>query len=111
MFSLLCPFVTLVVSHFGFEGRTSVLFASVPGHCLPFTFSLKSCSNGTRISLFEHGFCCLKMASRLFDSSFKQLYTYIFMEDLAHDISESLNAHTYGISYAHYSYRCAHKCQ
>ena len=42
MFSLLCPFVALVVSHFGFEGRTSVFFASVPGHCLPFTFSLKS---------------------------------------------------------------------
>ena len=50
MFSLLCSFVALVVSHFGFEGRTSVLFASVPGHCLPLTFSLKSCSNGTRIS-------------------------------------------------------------
>ena len=47
MFSLLCPFVALVVSHFCFEGRTPVLFASVPGHCLPFTFSCKSCSNGT----------------------------------------------------------------
>ena len=41
------------------------------------------------------------MASRLFDSSLKQLYAYIFMEDLAHDISESLNAHIYVISYAH----------
>ena len=30
MFSLLCPFVALVVAHFGFEVRTSVLFASVP---------------------------------------------------------------------------------
>ena len=47
------------------------------------------------------------MASGLFDSSFKQLYAYILMEDLAHDISESLNAHTYGIRYAHNSYRCA----
>ena len=46
--SLLCPFVALVVSQFGFEGGTLVLFASVPGHCLP--FSLKSCSNGTQIS-------------------------------------------------------------
>ena len=109
MFPLLCPFVALVVSHFGFEGRTSVLVASVPGHCLPFPFSLKSCSNGMRISCFEHGFCCLKMASRMFDSSFKQLYAYIFMEDLAHDISESSNAHTYAISYAHNSYRCAQK--
>ena len=40
------------------------------------------------------------MASGLFDSSLKQLYAYIFIEDLAHDISLSLNAHTYGISYA-----------
>ena len=28
-------FVTLVVSHFGFDGRALVLIASVPGHCLP----------------------------------------------------------------------------
>ena len=33
-------FVILVVSHFGFEGGTFVLIAPVPGHCLPFTFSL-----------------------------------------------------------------------
>ena len=33
MISLLCLFVALVVSHFGFEGRTLVLIASVPGHC------------------------------------------------------------------------------
>ena len=32
VFSLLCPFVAFLVSHFGFEGRTLVLFASVPGH-------------------------------------------------------------------------------
>ena len=38
MFSLLCLFVALVVSHFGFEGRTLVLIASVTGHCLPFKF-------------------------------------------------------------------------
>ena len=37
MFSLLC-LVALVVSYFGFEGRTLVLIASVPGHCLHFTF-------------------------------------------------------------------------
>ena len=35
-----CLFVDLVVFHFGFEGRTLVLIASVPGHCLPFTFCL-----------------------------------------------------------------------
>ena len=34
----LCSFEALVVSHFGFEGRTSGLFVSVPSHCLPFTF-------------------------------------------------------------------------
>ena len=33
MISLLCLFVALVVSHFGFEGRTLGLIASVPGHC------------------------------------------------------------------------------
>ena len=38
MFSLLCLFVALVVSHLGFGDRTLVLIASVPGHCLPFTF-------------------------------------------------------------------------
>ena len=32
MFSLLWLFVALVVSHFGFEGGTLVLIASVPGH-------------------------------------------------------------------------------
>ena len=32
----------LVVSYFGFEGRTLVLIASVPGYCLPFTFYLTS---------------------------------------------------------------------
>ena len=38
MFSLLCLFVALVVSHLGFEGRALVLIVSVPGHCLPFTY-------------------------------------------------------------------------
>ena len=37
MFSLLCLFVALVDSNFGFEGRTMILIASVPGHCLSFT--------------------------------------------------------------------------
>ena len=34
VFSLLCQFVALIVSHFGFKGRTLTLIASVPGHCL-----------------------------------------------------------------------------
>ena len=38
MFSLLCLFVALIVSHFLFESGTLVLIASAPGHCLPFTF-------------------------------------------------------------------------
>ena len=40
MFSLLCLFVALVVSHFGFESRALVLIVPVPGHGLPFTFYL-----------------------------------------------------------------------
>ena len=38
MFSVLCLFVILVVSHFGCGSRALVLIAQVPGHCLPFTF-------------------------------------------------------------------------
>ena len=38
VFSLLCLFVALVVSHFGVESKTLVMIASVPGHCLPSTF-------------------------------------------------------------------------
>ena len=38
MFSLYFDIVILVISHFGFEGRTLILIASVPGHCLFFTF-------------------------------------------------------------------------
>ena len=34
---VLCLFVILVISHFGFDGGTLVLIASVPGHCLPFS--------------------------------------------------------------------------
>ena len=39
VFSLLCLFAALVVSHFRFEDRTLVLIVSIPGHCLPFTFN------------------------------------------------------------------------
>ena len=31
-------YAALTVSHFCFEGKTLVMIASVPGHCLPFTF-------------------------------------------------------------------------
>ena len=34
---MLCIFVALVVSHFGFEGKPLVLIALIPGHCLPST--------------------------------------------------------------------------
>ena len=37
MFSLLCRFLGLVVSNFGFDGRALVLILSVPCHCFPFT--------------------------------------------------------------------------
>ena len=33
-----CIFVMLVISYFGFEGRTLVLIAPVSGHCLSFYF-------------------------------------------------------------------------
>ena len=42
-------FVILVVSHFGFEGRTLVPFASVSGHCLSFTFSRTSTAPGSSV--------------------------------------------------------------
>ena len=32
--------VILVLYHFGFEGETLVLIASVPGHCLSFTVAI-----------------------------------------------------------------------
>ena len=35
-FSLLCPFVVLVVSYLGFKGGNLVLIAPVPGHRFPF---------------------------------------------------------------------------
>ena len=34
--------VILVISHFRFEAGTVVLIASVPGHCLCFTFDLEN---------------------------------------------------------------------
>ena len=41
MFSLfLLLIVSLVISHFGFEGGTFVLIASLPGHCLYFTCNM-----------------------------------------------------------------------
>ena len=33
---VICPFLVLVISHFGSEGRVLVMIVSVPGHCLPF---------------------------------------------------------------------------
>ena len=54
LFSLLCLFVALVVSHFGFEGRTLGLSVLVHGHCLPFTFlTLHRIKNKT-IVLYRH---------------------------------------------------------
>ena len=49
-------------------------------------FSAKSHVQCKRISLFEHRVCCLKMASSLFDNSFKQLYTYIFMQEFHFEV-------------------------
>ena len=35
---VLCLFVIFVISRFGFEGKTLVLIAPVPGRCLPIYF-------------------------------------------------------------------------
>ena len=37
VYSLYFGIVILVISHFGFEGGTLVLIASVLGHCIDFT--------------------------------------------------------------------------
>ena len=39
IFSLYFDIEISVISHFGFEGGTLVLIASVSGHCLSFTFN------------------------------------------------------------------------
>ena len=52
MFSLLCLFVTLVASHFGFEGRTLVLIASSPGHCLTFIYYVMQTINHILLSSY-----------------------------------------------------------
>ena len=39
-FSLLCPFLLLVVFHLDFKGENLVLIAPVSGNCFPFTFFL-----------------------------------------------------------------------
>ena len=31
-----CHFVILILSNFSFEGKTLILIAPIPGHCLPF---------------------------------------------------------------------------
>ena len=40
MFSFYFGIVSLVISHFSFEGGPLVLIASVPGHCLLFNFDI-----------------------------------------------------------------------
>ena len=45
VFSLLCLCVALIVSHFGFEGKTLVLIASVPGHCYFLLFVIYEAQN------------------------------------------------------------------
>ena len=41
--------VVLVISHFGFKDRILVLNASVPGHCLLFTFNAVFPNNMARL--------------------------------------------------------------
>ena len=42
LLSLLCLFVALVVSHFGFEGRTLVLIVSVQSHFFNYSACTKT---------------------------------------------------------------------
>ena len=53
---VLCLFVILVVSHFGFKCGTLVLAASVPGHCLPFVSKTNFCHYATLWNNFLYGF-------------------------------------------------------
>ena len=48
--------LVLVISHVGFEGGTLVLIASVPGHCLSFTYFSLSLVSPVMFSLFMHLF-------------------------------------------------------
>ena len=55
-----CSFdVDLVISHFGFEGRTLVLIVSVSGHCISLTFfqncefQRKFSANGKTVDTFH----------------------------------------------------------
>ena len=43
VFTLLCPFIVLAVSHLGFKGGNLVLIVPVPGHWFPFTFCSLCC--------------------------------------------------------------------
>ena len=38
---VICLFVVLVISRFGFDDRLLVLIVPVPGHCLPFTLATR----------------------------------------------------------------------
>ena len=46
----------LLVSHLGFEGRTLVLIVSVPGHCLPFTFTQGQLLEGVEYHIYLYCF-------------------------------------------------------
>ena len=50
---VLCLFVILVVSYFGFEGGTLILIAPVPDHCLHYTF-LRNLPNDHSCILEKH---------------------------------------------------------
>ena len=52
MFSSLCLFAVLFVSHLGFEGGNLALIAQVPDHCLPFTLHWYSVRASINRSIF-----------------------------------------------------------
>ena len=62
----------LVISHFGFEGGTLVLIASVPGHCLSFT--LHTCGS-MRLCVYVSSVKRLSRMSRKFQKDLRSKIT------------------------------------
>ena len=78
---VICLFVILVIYHFGFENRILVLFVSVPGHCLSFTFYPLFCLTRTLLfkRLLVHIASKLILIFQLFLENFVELF-HCFLE-------------------------------
>ena len=65
MFFVLCIFVILLVSHFGFEDGTEVLMAPVPGHYSLLTFLYPIIFRFFLVSVAEHTNLCRTWSEQL----------------------------------------------